>query len=123
MSLGKTYLRAALAFVAALFVATASLVAPVSELTEEMHHAAAHADGDASPAMQVAAAPDSGAPAHQHPDTPGHTHCGAACHIQISDARFAFAVAYSASRALFVAFDDRYAPASHLDGLFRPPRA
>lgn len=117
------FMRAALAFVAALFVATASLIAPVSELIEEMHHAAAHADDDASSAMQVANAPDSGAPQHQHPDTPGHSHCGAACHIQLSDARLALAVVYSASRALFVAFDDRYTPASHLDGLFRPPRA
>ena len=116
-------MRAALALVAAIFVATASLAAPVSELTEEMHHAAAHADDDASSAMQVANAPDSGAPQHQHPDTPGHSHCGAACHIQLSDARSAFTVVYSASRALFVAFDDRYTPASHLDGLFRPPRA
>ncbi len=118
-----TYMRAVLALFAALFVATASLIAPVSELTEEMHHAAAHADDDASSAMQVANAPANGAPQHQHPDTPGHTHCGAACHIQLSDGRLAFAVVYSASRALFVAFDDRYSPASHLDGLFRPPRA
>lgn len=123
MSFGMIFMRAALAFVAALFVATASLIAPVSELIEEMHHAAAHADDDASSAMQVANAPDSGAPQHQHPDTPGHSHCGAACHIQLSDARLALAVVYSASRALFVAFDDRYTPASHLDGLFRPPRA
>ncbi|MEK7266949.1 MAG: hypothetical protein AAB227_12715 [Pseudomonadota bacterium] len=123
MSFGIIFMRAALAFVAALFVATASVVAPVSELTEEMHHAAAHADDDASSAMQVANAPDSGAPQHQHPDTPGHSHCGAACHIQLSDARSALAVVYSASRALFVAFDDHYKPASHLDGLFRPPRA
>lgn len=115
--------RAVFALVAALFVATAGVVAPVSELTEEMHHAAAHADDDALMPTQVANAADSGAPQHQHPDTPGHTHCGAACHIQISEARLAFAVVYSASRALFVAFDDRYTPAGHLDGLFRPPRA
>lgn len=123
MNFGMTFMRAAFALVAALFVATASLVAPVSELTEEMHHAAAHADSEAAPAMQVANAPESGVPQHQHPDTPGHTHCGAACHIQLSDARLAFAVVYSASRALFVAFDESYTPASHLDGLFRPPRA
>lgn len=118
-----TFLRATFALVAALFLAAASLVAPVSELTEELHHAAAHADSDASPAMQVANAPDAGVPQHQHPDTPGHTHCGAACHIQLSDARLAFAVVYSALRALFVAYDESYSPASHLDGLFRPPRA
>ena len=118
-----TFLRAAFALVAALFVATASLVAPVSELTEEMHHAAAQADSEAAPAMRVANAPESGVPQHQHPDTPGHTHCGAACHIQLSDARLAFAVVYSASRALFIAFDERHTPAGHLDGLFRPPRA
>ena len=117
------FMRAALAFVAALFVATASVVAPVSELTEELHHAAAHASSDASPEMQAANAPDAGVPQHQHPDTPGHTHCGAACHIQLPEARLAFAVVYSASRALFVIFDERYSPASHLDGLFRPPRA
>ncbi|MFN3960653.1 MAG: hypothetical protein ACK4NP_12160 [Parvularculaceae bacterium] len=98
-------------------------MAPVSELTEEMHHAAAHADDDATLATQVAIAPDSGVPQHQHPNTPGHTHCGAACHIQLSDGRLAFAIAYSASRALFVAFDENFTPASHLDGLFRPPRA
>jgi hypothetical protein len=118
-----TFLRATFALVAALFLAAASLVAPVSELTEELHHAAAHADSDASPAMQVANAPEGGVPQHQHPDTPGHTHCGAACHIQLSDARLAFAVVYSALRALFVAYDESYSPASHLDGLFRPPRA
>jgi hypothetical protein len=123
MSFGTNFLRAALALVAALFVATASLVAPVSELTEEMHHAAAQADSDTASAMQVAKAPESGVPQHQHPDTPGHTHCGAACHIQLSDARLAFAVVYSASRALFVAFDESNTPASHLNGLFRPPRA
>ncbi len=123
MLLGSICLRAALALVAAIFVATASLAAPVSELTEEMHHAAAHADVDASSPMQVAIAPDSGAPQHQHPDTPGHSHCGAACHLQLSDARSAFAVVYSASRAHFVAFDDRYTPTNHLDGLLRPPRA
>lgn len=118
-----TFMRAAFALVAALFVATASLIAPVSELTEEMHHAAVHADGDVSATAQIAAAPERGVPQHQHPDTPGHTHCAAACHIQLSDARLAFAVVYSASRAPFVAIDERYTPASHLDGLFRPPRA
>ena len=123
MNFGMTVIRAAFALVAIFFVATASLIAPVSELIEEMHHAAAHADDDASSAMRVANAPESGVPQHQHPDTPGHTHCGAACHIQLSDARLAFAVVYSASRALFIAFDERYSPASHLDGLFRPPRA
>jgi hypothetical protein len=115
-------IRAVFALVAALFLAVGSLVAPVSELTEEMHHAAAHAGSDASSSTQAVIAPDAGVPQHQHPDTPGHTHCGAACHVQLSDARLAFAVVYSASRALFVIFDERYSPASHLDGLFRPPR-
>ena len=116
-------MRAAIALVAALCVATASLVAPVSELTEEIHHAAAHADSGLSVSAQIGGAPENSVPQHQHPDTPGHTHCGAACHIQISDARLAFTIVYSASHALFVAFDESFSPANHLDGLFRPPRA
>lgn len=114
-------MRAALAFVAALFVATASVGAPVAELAEDGHHAAAHSGGE-GPAHDVSAT-ESSAPGHQHPDTPGHTHCGAACHVQAADARVAVNVVYTESRTSFVAFGGQYSPAGHLDNLFRPPRA
>jgi len=121
MSSGTTLLRAGFALLAALFVATASVAGPIAELTEEMHHAAAHSGGDAK--AQDAYAPESDDPGHQHPDTPGHTHCGAACHVQVADARLAVNVVYTVTRTSFVAFGDHYLPAGHLDNLFRPPRA
>ena len=123
MRLGAKIVRAAFGLFAAMLLAASSLVAPVSELTEEMHHASLHA---ATAGDHVAHDDANGEPRgakHSHPDTPGHTHCGAVCHIQISDARFAFAVTYVAAEALFVPLIEDVLPAAHLDGLFRPPRA
>lgn len=123
MIFGMTTLRAALALAAALFVATASVAAPVSELSGEMRDIAAIAGGEASMAVKAVHTAEDGAPRHQHPDASGHTHCGAACHLQLSDARLVLAIDFSAPRAVFGAVDRHYIPAVVPGGLFRPPRA
>lgn len=122
MRTGFDALRFASALLAAMLLAAVSLVAPVAELSEEMHHASLHAATAGDHVAHADADGEPGGPKHSHPDTPGHTHCGAVCHVQISDARLGMTIVYSVSRALFVAFDDSFSPAAHLDGLFRPPR-
>lgn len=124
MRLGFSTVRAVFALFAAMIVAAASLAAPASELSEEMHHAAIHsADGGAQGVSLTSndEAPTSGN--HQHPDTLGHSHCGAGCHVQLQDGRFVLSVAYGAMGAQFVPLTENLRPAAHLDGLFRPPRA
>lgn len=126
MSVGMRHIRRILALVAAVVLATASFAAPSTELAEDLHHAALHAAGgvdQVASAMGDDSAPTIGIPGHPHPDTPAHSHCAAACHIQIPDARFAIMVAYAALKPPFAALPESFVPSTHLDGLFRPPRA
>lgn len=125
MRFGLHTFRAGFALVAALVLATASLAAPASELSAEMQHAALYAASGADHVSLAAQSSDSdiGSVAHRFPDTPGHTHCGVGCHVQIPDARFAMTVSYVAMDARFVPLTESLRPAPHLEGLFRPPRA
>lgn len=125
MKPGFGILRMVFVLFAAVMVAGASLVAPASELSEELRHAALHASDNGYHGGSTAVASDQGSqPAgHQHPGTPGHTHCGASCHVQLSDSRLAVAIAFAVANPPFAATADIPYPASHLDGLFRPPRA
>lgn len=125
MRLGFAALRMVFALFAAVMVAGASLAAPASELSEELHHAALHASDNSAHGVSanIASDPGSQPTSHQHPDTPGHTHCGASCHVQLSDSRLTIAIAFAVANAPFAASFDIPHPSSHLDGLFRPPRA
>jgi hypothetical protein len=115
--------RAFFAEIAALLVAGASIKAPVSELAEDLHHADVQAlDCDGHGARDAAGGPGDQPSTHQHPDTPGHTDCGASCHVQLPDQGLAVAVAFAANNTFFAVSLDAPHAASHLDGLFRPPR-
>lgn len=116
-------LRAVVALFAAMIMAAASLAAPVSELSEEMHHAAVHADDGADQNMLASSDVAPSSPSHQHPNTPGHSHCNANCHVQGAGGRLTMTVAYAAAGVDFSPLTESLRPAAHLDGLFRPPRA
>ena len=115
------HIRAILALFAAILLAASGFCAPAAELSEELEHLALHAERitDQSP-EGAGGAP---APGPQHPDTPGHAHCGPTCHVQSPDARLEIAVADPMSGASFAELTESLRPPAHLEGLFRPPRA
>jgi hypothetical protein len=124
MTVGLKHLRLILALIGAVVLAAASLALPTTELAEDLHHASIHAasgPGHASHALAEVAGDPADPDRHQHPDTPGHSHC-AGCHLQFSEARPVFSLAHPFVGLAFAALSQTIVPSGFLDGLFRPPR-
>jgi hypothetical protein len=119
-----SHIRVVLGLFAAVILAASGLTAPAAELSEEIEHITFHAEHvpEHSSADERTDAGRVEAPGPQHPETPGHAHCGPSCHLQVPDGHLDLAAVDLPSSASFSELTRSLRPSAHLDGLFRPPR-